>query len=75
MNAPLAGETSKAYYTRQERHWTALAAAALGPDSDTDDEMSEKEKERLDKKRMLILKKKAKELSELAFAEASAIPS
>ena len=72
MNVPLAGETSKAYYTRQERHWAALAVAALPADSDSDDDMSDRDKERRDKKRMTALKKKAKELADVAFAEATA---
>lgn len=72
MNYPNAGETSKMYYSRQERHWAALAVAALPVDSDSDDEMSDKDKERRDKKRMNALKKKAKELADAAFAEATA---
>lgn len=71
MNIPLDGENAKAYYSRQERHWSALAAAALGADSDSDDDLDDKKRDRRDKKRMLTLKKKAKEISDAAFLEAS----
>jgi hypothetical protein len=71
MNVPLAGENAKAYYVRQERHWSAQAAAALGADSDSEDDLDDKKRDRRDKKRMLRLKKKARELSDAAFANAS----
>lgn len=73
MNVPLADEDVKAYFKRQERHWSALAAAALGgvDSSEDEDGLDEKAKDRRDKKRNLALKKKAKELAEAAFAEAT----
>lgn len=72
MNVPLAGEDVKAYFKRQERHWSALAAAALGGvDSEDEDGLDDKAKDRRDKKKNLALKKKAKELAEAAFAEAT----
>ena len=74
MNVPLAGENAKAYYVRQERHWSAQAAAALGADSDSEDDLDDKKRDRRDKKRMLALKKKASELADAAFAEASKLP-
>ena len=72
MNAPLAGETSKGYYDRQARHWASQAVAALGPDSESEDDLDDKARDRRDKKRMNALKKKAKELSDLAYAAATA---
>jgi hypothetical protein len=72
MNVPQAGESSKDYYIRQERHWTSQAANQLGADSSTDEELSDKARERRDKKRSTTLKKKAKELAEAAYKEASA---
>ena len=71
MNVPLSGEDAKAYFLRQERHWSAQAAAALGADSDSDEDLDDKKRDRRDKKRMLVLKKKARELSDAAFANAS----
>ena len=74
MNVPLAGENAKAYFVRQERHWSAQAAAALGADSDSEEDLDDKKRDRRDKKRMLALKKKARELADAAFAEASKLP-
>ena len=71
MNVPLAGETLKAYYTRQERHWTSLAAAALPAEDSSDDDLSDKQQERKENERNKALKKKGKELAELAFKEAT----
>jgi hypothetical protein len=71
MNVPLSGEDAKAYFLRQERHWSAQAAAALGADSDSDEDLDDKKRDRRDKKRMLVLKKKARELSDAVFASAS----
>ena len=59
MNIPLVGESSKAYFSRQERHWSALAVAALGAQSESDDDLDDKAREKRDKKRSLALKKKS----------------
>ena len=43
----------------------------MGPDSDSDDELTDKGRERRDKKRATALKKKARELSDASFKENS----
>ena len=46
----------------------------LGAGSDSDEDLDDKKRDRRDKKRMLALKKKARELADAAFAEASKLP-
>jgi|TARA_B110000090_G_C13303541_1_gene416714 hypothetical protein len=72
MNVPNAGETSKEYFQRQERHFTSQAAAlSAGSDSSSDDELTDKQRDKKDKKKNTALKKKARELADKAFKEAT----
>jgi hypothetical protein len=72
INMPKPGETVKEYYNRQSTHFSSIASRTLEADSYSDEEMTDKQRERKEKKRATLLKKAAMKIAEEAFKTATA---
>mmetsp|Transcript_5042 Transcript_5042/g.5171 ORF Transcript_5042/g.5171 Transcript_5042/m.5171 type:complete len:82 (+) Transcript_5042:69-314(+) len=73
INMPKPNETLKEYYKRQETHFSSLAAHKMAPDSDdSDDDLTDKQIEKKEKKRGQALRKAALGEAEIAYKAALA---